>query len=53
MKSVKLDYGDSHMEVGLPDSATIVRYKETYDDPPEKLADALIQRAIRPASEKS
>jgi nickel-dependent lactate racemase len=35
MKSVVLDYGDSHMTVDLPDSSIVVRYKETYDDPPE------------------
>ena len=34
MKAVKIDYGDGHMEINLPDSATVVRYKETYDDPP-------------------
>ena len=32
MKAVKIDYGDGHMEINLPDSATVVRYKETYDD---------------------
>jgi len=35
MKEVRLDYGDTHMTVNLPDTATVVRYKETYDDPPE------------------
>lgn len=34
MKTVLLDYGSTHMEVELPDSATIVRYGETYEDPP-------------------
>jgi nickel-dependent lactate racemase len=34
MKQVKLDYGDTHMPVVLPDTATVVRYGETYTDPP-------------------
>jgi len=34
MKRVDLDYGDTRMPVELPDSATVVRYKETYHDPP-------------------
>ena len=32
---VNLDYGDNQMEVELPDSATVVRYNVTYNDPPE------------------
>jgi nickel-dependent lactate racemase len=35
MKEVLLDYGDTRMRVELPDSATVVRYGETYTDPPE------------------
>jgi len=35
MKRVKLDYGDGHMPVNLPDSAVVVRYGETYTDPPK------------------
>ncbi len=35
MKEVLLDYGDSRMHVDLPDSAMVVRYGETYTDPPE------------------
>lgn len=35
MKTVKLDYGDGLMEADLPDTATIVRYQEIYDDSPE------------------
>jgi nickel-dependent lactate racemase len=35
MQRVLLDYGDGKMEVELPDSATVVRYGETYHDPPE------------------
>src|SRR6056297_2138649 len=34
MQRVDLDYGDTRMPVELPDSATVVRYKKTYDDPP-------------------
>ncbi len=35
MKEVILDYGDGTMPVALPDSATVVKYGETYNDPPE------------------
>jgi nickel-dependent lactate racemase len=35
MQEVTLDYGDGLMKVQLPDSATVVRYGETYEDPPE------------------
>lgn len=35
MQKVALDYGDGKMEVELPDSATVVRYGVTYQDPPE------------------
>ena len=35
MQEVVLDYGDGRMPVELPDSATIVRYGTTYQDPPE------------------
>lgn len=34
MQEVILDYGDTHMHVELPDSATVVRYGRTYQDPP-------------------
>ncbi|MHB1132619.1 MAG: lactate racemase domain-containing protein [Chloroflexota bacterium] len=34
MKQVTLEYGDGTMSVDLPDSATVVRYGETYTDPP-------------------
>ena len=34
MQDVLLDYGDGHMRVELPDSATVVRYGRTYTDPP-------------------
>ncbi len=35
MQEVLLEYGDDRMRVELPDSATVVRYGETYIDPPE------------------
>jgi len=34
MKDVVLDYGDTKTTVQLPDEALVVRYKETYNDPP-------------------
>jgi len=36
MQEVLLDYGDRKMSIELPDSATVVRYGETYSDPPER-----------------
>lgn len=35
MQDVLLDYGDSKMRVELPDTATVVRYGQTYTDPPK------------------
>lgn len=35
MQKVNLDYGNRHMQVELPDSATVVRYGKTYQDPPQ------------------
>jgi len=35
MQKVMLDYGDTRMPVELPDNACIVRYGQTYTDPPE------------------
>ena len=35
MQEALLDYGDTHMRVALPDSAVVVRYGQTYQDPPE------------------
>jgi len=35
MTDVHLDYGDERMLVQVPDSSTIVRFGETYTDPPE------------------
>jgi hypothetical protein len=34
MKAIELDYGEDRMPVELPDSAVVVRYGETYTDPP-------------------
>ncbi len=34
MQEVLLDYGDGRMRVELPDTAVVVRYGETYSDPP-------------------
>lgn len=34
MQSVSLDYGDIQMGIELPDSAKVVRYGQTYIDPP-------------------
>jgi len=34
MKEVLITYGDGYMPAELPDTATIIRYKETYQDPP-------------------
>jgi hypothetical protein len=34
MKAVRLDYGDGYRPIDLPDSAEVVRYGETYSDPP-------------------
>ena len=35
MKHVNLDYGLTQLAVELPDSAVVVRYGETYEDPPK------------------
>ncbi len=35
MKEVFLDYGDGKLPIKLPKSATVVKYGETYTDPPE------------------
>jgi len=35
MLDVLLDYGDAKMRVELPETSTIVRFGETYSDPPE------------------
>lgn len=46
MKEILLDYGDNRMRVELPDSATVVRYGETYTDPPEVDPYQAIRRAL-------
>lgn len=50
MKKVMLDYGDAKMEAELPDSAMVVRYNETYRDPPTvpSVADAAREALARP-----
>lgn len=35
MQKVSLDYGEGRMQVELPDTATVVRYGQSYQDPPE------------------
>jgi nickel-dependent lactate racemase len=35
MQEVSLDYGDTQMQIELPGTAVLVRYGETYTDPPE------------------
>ncbi len=35
MKQVQLDYGLTKMSVELPDTSVVVRYGETYEDPPK------------------
>jgi len=35
MQKILLDYGDTSMPVELPDTACVVRYGQTYSDPPE------------------
>ena len=35
MKEILLDYGDGKMPVDLPDTTMVVKYGETYTDPPE------------------
>ena len=46
MKDVLLDYGDKHLTVQLPDSATIVRYGDTYTDPPAVDPVAAVKKAL-------
>ena len=46
MKEVLLDYGDTHMRVELPDTATVVRYGETYMDPPKADPYEVTRRAL-------
>ena len=46
MQEVLLDYGDTHLRVELPDSATVVRYGKTYTDPPEMDPFAATRKAL-------
>jgi nickel-dependent lactate racemase len=46
MGNVLLDYGDGKMSVELPDSATVVRYGQTYVDPSEVDAHISVQHAL-------
>lgn len=46
MQEVLLDYGDTKMAVSLPKSAQVVRYGETYVDPPETDPHAATQKAL-------
>jgi nickel-dependent lactate racemase len=46
MKDVLLDYGDTKMQVSLPDSAVVVRYGETYTDPPEVDPEETTRKAL-------
>lgn len=46
MQEVLLDYGETKMGVELPDTATVVRYGQTYTDPPEVDAVAATRRAL-------
>ncbi len=46
MQDVTLDYGDKQMVVQLPNSATIVRYGDTYTDPPAVEPQAATRQAL-------
>ena len=46
MQEILLDYGDTTMPIELPDSATVVRYGETYTDPPAIDPHEAIQAAL-------
>jgi lactate racemase len=46
MQDVLLEYGDTHTRVELPDSATVVRYGQTYTDPPEVDPREAVQKAL-------
>ena len=47
MQEVLLDYGDSRLRVELPDSATVVRYGRTYNDPPEVNPAEAVRKALQ------
>jgi len=46
MQEILLDYGDTTMPIELPDSAIVVRYGETYTDPPVIDPHEAIQAAL-------
>ncbi len=46
MKNVLLDYGNTKMEVQLPDSAEVVEYNKTYTDPPSVDPFKAVQEAL-------
>jgi lactate racemase len=46
VKEVTLDYGDTRMRVELPESAIVVRYGETYNDPPEVDPSRAVRKAL-------
>ena len=46
MQNVLLDYGESRMAVDLPETAAVVRYGETYEDPPEVDPFATTRKAL-------
>ena len=46
MQEILLDYGDTYMPIELPDTADVVRYNQTYTDPPEVDAYEAIKTAL-------
>ena len=50
MKPLELDYGTGKMSVELPDSSVVVRYGDTYEDPPKADPAAVTRAAKRPVS---
>lgn len=46
MQKILLEYGDTRMPVELPDTACIVRYGQTYSDPPEVDPHEATRRAL-------
>jgi nickel-dependent lactate racemase len=47
MQEVLLDYGDSRLRVEMPDSATVVRYGQTYTDPPQVDPAEAVRKALQ------
>ena len=46
MQKILLDYDDTNMPVELPDTACVVRYGQTYSDPPEVDPHEATRRAL-------